>query len=156
MAAVLAEGETTIGNAACEPRPGTSAGFLVGRGARIHGIGSNLLRIEGVERLGSGEHTIGSDYIEVASFVGLAAVTGGELAVEGVIEDDRPVEVGYRLGLAWELDGDRALESPRPGHGGRGRPRPGHPDDRRRPLAGVPGRPDLDRGRGRHPGQGPC
>ncbi|HET9007639.1 MAG TPA: UDP-N-acetylglucosamine 1-carboxyvinyltransferase, partial [Actinomycetes bacterium] len=62
--------------------------FLVGLGARISGIGSNLLRIEGVERLGGGEHTIGTDYIEVASFVGLAAVTSGELVVEGVIEDD--------------------------------------------------------------------
>jgi UDP-N-acetylglucosamine 1-carboxyvinyltransferase len=114
MAAVLAEGETTIGNAACEPHVQDLCRFLVGLGARIHGIGSNLLRIEGVERLSGGEHTIGSDYIEVASFVGLAAVTGGELAVEGVIEDDlRPVEVGFnRLGLAWELDGDR-LQVPR-------------------------------------------
>jgi UDP-N-acetylglucosamine 1-carboxyvinyltransferase len=114
MAAVLAEGETTIGNAACEPHVQDLCRFLVGLGARISGIGSNLLRIEGVDRLGGGEHTIGTDYIEVASFVGLAAVTGGELVVEGVIEDDlRPVEVGFsRLGLTWELDGDR-LRVPR-------------------------------------------
>ncbi|HEV3399324.1 MAG TPA: UDP-N-acetylglucosamine 1-carboxyvinyltransferase, partial [Actinomycetes bacterium] len=114
MAAVLADGTTTIGNAACEPHVQDLCRFLVGLGARISGIGSNLLRIEGVDRLGGGEHTIGSDYIEVASFIGLAAVTGGELAVEGVIEDDlRPVEVGFsRLGLTWELDGDR-LRVPR-------------------------------------------
>ncbi|HTE70847.1 MAG TPA: UDP-N-acetylglucosamine 1-carboxyvinyltransferase [Actinomycetes bacterium] len=114
MAAVLAEGETTIGNAACEPHVQDLCRFLVGLGARINGIGSNLLHIEGVERLGGGEHTIGTDYIEVASFIGLAAVTGGELVVEQVIEDDlRPVEVGFsRLGLTWELDGGR-LRVPR-------------------------------------------
>jgi UDP-N-acetylglucosamine 1-carboxyvinyltransferase len=113
-AAVLAEGETVIGNAACEPHVQDLCRFLVGLGARIEGIGSNLLRIQGVERLGGGEHTIGVDYIEVASFVGLAAVTGGELAVEGVIEDDlRPVEVGFsRLGVGWELAGGR-LRVPR-------------------------------------------
>jgi UDP-N-acetylglucosamine 1-carboxyvinyltransferase len=114
MAAVLAEGETVIGNAACEPHVQDLCRFLVGLGARISGIGSNLLRIEGVERLGGGEHTIATDYIEVASFVGLAAVTGGELMVEQVIADDlRPVEVGFsRLGLTWELDGGR-LRVPR-------------------------------------------
>jgi UDP-N-acetylglucosamine 1-carboxyvinyltransferase len=115
MAAVLAEGRTVIGNAACEPHVQDLCRFLVGLGANISGIGSNLLTIEGVERLGGGEHTIGTDYIEVASFLGLAAVTGGELAVEGVIEDDlRPVEVGFsRLGLTWELDGGGRLRVPR-------------------------------------------
>jgi UDP-N-acetylglucosamine 1-carboxyvinyltransferase len=115
MAAALTPGPTTIGNAACEPHVQDLCRFLVGLGARISGIGSNLLTIEGVERLGGGEHTIGTDYIEVASFLGLAAVTGGELAVEGVIEDDlRPVEVGFsRLGLTWELDGGGRLRVPR-------------------------------------------
>jgi UDP-N-acetylglucosamine 1-carboxyvinyltransferase len=114
MAAVLAEGQTVIGNAACEPHVQDLCRFLVGLGARISGIGSNLLTIEGVDRLAGGEYTIGTDYIEVASFAALAAVTGGELVVESVVEDDlRPVEVGfYRLGLTWELDGDR-LRVPR-------------------------------------------
>jgi UDP-N-acetylglucosamine 1-carboxyvinyltransferase len=114
MAAVLAEGTTIIGNAACEPHVQDLCRFLVGLGARIFGIGSNLLTIEGVDRLSGGEYTIGTDYIEVASFAALAAVTGGELVIEGVVEDDlRPVEVGfYRLGLTWELDGDR-LRVPR-------------------------------------------
>jgi UDP-N-acetylglucosamine 1-carboxyvinyltransferase len=109
MAAVLAEGETVIGNAACEPHVQDLCRFLVGLGARIDGIGSNLLRIQGVERLTGGEHTIGPDYIEVASFVALAAVTGGELVVEDVLVDDlRPVEVGFsRLGVTWALDGGR-------------------------------------------------
>jgi UDP-N-acetylglucosamine 1-carboxyvinyltransferase len=109
MAAVLAEGETVIGNAACEPHVQDLCRFLVGLGARIDGIGSNLLRIQGVERLAGGERTIGPDYIEVASFVGLAAVTGGELVVEDVLVDDlRPVEVGFsRLGVTWALDGGR-------------------------------------------------
>ena len=109
MAAVLAEGETVIGNAACEPHVQDLCRFLVGLGARIDGIGSNLLRIQGVERLAGGEHTLGPDYIEVASFVGLAAVTGGELVVEDVLVDDlRPVEVGFsRLGVTWALDGGR-------------------------------------------------
>jgi UDP-N-acetylglucosamine 1-carboxyvinyltransferase len=106
-AAVLAEGETVIGNAACEPHVQDLCRFLVSLGASIHGIGSNLLRIDGVERLRGGEYTIGSDYIEVASFVGLAAVTGGELLIDGIVPDDlRPVRVGFsRLGVAWEVEG---------------------------------------------------
>ena len=92
MAAVLAQGTTVIGNAACEPHVQDLCRFLAGRGARISGIGSNLLRIEGVDRL-----------------------RGGELTVEGVIEDDlRPVEVGFsRLGLTWELAGGGRLRVPR-------------------------------------------
>jgi UDP-N-acetylglucosamine 1-carboxyvinyltransferase len=106
-AAVLAPGRTIIGNAACEPHVQDLCRFLVDLGARIDGLGSNLLRIEGVERLHGGEHTIAPDHIEVASFVGLAAVTGGELVVEDVIADDlRPVEVAFaKLGVRWELDG---------------------------------------------------
>src|ERR671912_473176 len=81
--------------------------LLAFRSLGVHASFDRALEL-GVDRLGGGEHTIGTDYIEVASFVGLAAVTGGELVVEGVIEDDlRPVEVGFsRLGLTWELDGD--------------------------------------------------
>jgi UDP-N-acetylglucosamine 1-carboxyvinyltransferase len=104
-AAVLAEGETIIGNAACEPHVQDLCRFLCALGARIQGIGSNLLRIQGVERLHGGEYTISPDHIEIASFIGLAAVTGGDLVVEDVIADDlRPVEVGFaRLGVRWEL-----------------------------------------------------
>jgi UDP-N-acetylglucosamine 1-carboxyvinyltransferase len=108
-AAVLAEGRTVVGNAACEPHVQDLCRFLVSLGARIEGIGSNRLVVDGVDRLSGGEYTISPDHIEVASFVGLAAVTGGDLVIEGVIEDDlRPVEVGFtRLGIAWELAGDK-------------------------------------------------
>ena len=88
MAAVLAEGETILGHAACEPHIQDLCRFLVSLGARIEGIGSNVLHIHGVDGLRGGEHRIGSDHIEVASFVGLAAVTGGEVVVEDVQPDD--------------------------------------------------------------------
>ncbi len=113
-AAVLAEGETVIGNAACEPHVQDLCRFLASLGARITGIGSNLLCIEGVGRLSGGEYSIAPDHIEVASFIGLAAVTGGELLVEEVVPDDlRPVDVGFsRLGVSWELDGARLRVPP--------------------------------------------
>jgi UDP-N-acetylglucosamine 1-carboxyvinyltransferase len=107
MAAVLADGETLIGNAACEPHVQDLCRMLVGLGALIDGIGSNVLRIEGVRALRGGEHTIGADHIEVASFIGLAAVTGGEIRIEGVVPEDLlPLEHHFdRLGVRWELDG---------------------------------------------------
>jgi UDP-N-acetylglucosamine 1-carboxyvinyltransferase len=82
MAAVLAEGETVIGNAACEPHVQDLCRFLVSLGARIDGIESNVLRIEGVRSLSGGDWQIGPEHIEVASFIGLAAVTGGDLTIE--------------------------------------------------------------------------
>jgi UDP-N-acetylglucosamine 1-carboxyvinyltransferase len=114
IAAVLAEGETVIGNAACEPHVQDLCRFLNALGARIDGVGSNRLSITGVERLRGGEHTIGPDHIEVGSFIGLAVMTGGELVVDGVIADDlRPIEVGFaRLGVRWQLDGS-SLRVPR-------------------------------------------
>ena len=73
MAAVLAEGETILGHAACEPHIQDLCRFLVSLGADIEGIGSNVLHIDGVDELGGGEHRIGPDHIEVASFVGARA-----------------------------------------------------------------------------------
>jgi len=84
MAAVLAEGETVIGNAACEPHVQDLCRFLGSLGARIDGIESNLLRIEGVERLGGGEWRIAPEHVEVGSFIGLAATTGGDLTIDDV------------------------------------------------------------------------
>src|SRR5207253_8098673 len=75
MAAVLAAGETVIGNAACEPHVQDLCRFLVSLGAHVDGIGTNFLRIEGVGRLGGGSHRICPEHIEVASFICLAAVT---------------------------------------------------------------------------------
>ena len=88
MAAVLARGETVVGHAACEPHIQDLCRFLVARGARIEGIGSNILRIEGVDALTGGDYRIGTDHIEVASFAALAAVTGGEVVIEDVSPDD--------------------------------------------------------------------
>jgi UDP-N-acetylglucosamine 1-carboxyvinyltransferase len=88
MAAVLAEGETTLGNAACEPHVQDLCRFLVSLGAQIDGIESNVLRITGVERLSGGEWAIGPDHIEVGSFIGMAAITGGDITIEGARAKD--------------------------------------------------------------------
>jgi UDP-N-acetylglucosamine 1-carboxyvinyltransferase len=105
MAAVLAEGETVLGHAACEPHIQDLCRFLVSLGARIEGIGSNVLHIEGVRELGGTEYRIGPDHIEVASFVGLAAATGGEVVVEDVAPDDliSIVPAFRRLGIEMEV-----------------------------------------------------
>jgi UDP-N-acetylglucosamine 1-carboxyvinyltransferase len=107
MAAVKAEGETVIGNAACEPHVQDLCRFLVSLGAHIQGIGSNVIRIEGVERLGGGEYRIAPDHIEIASFVGLAAVTPGEITIDDVrAEDLAAITPGFdRLGVSVEIDG---------------------------------------------------
>jgi UDP-N-acetylglucosamine 1-carboxyvinyltransferase len=88
MAAALAQGETTIGNAACEPHVQDLCRFLGSLGADIQGIESNVLRVRGVDNLRGGEWTIGPDHVEVASFIGLAAVTGGDVTIDGVKSDD--------------------------------------------------------------------
>ncbi len=113
-AASLAKGETIIGNAACEPHVQDLCRFLNTLGAKIRGVGSNLLSISGVDRLRGGEYTIGPDHVEVGSFIGLAVMTGGELLIEDVIPDDlRPIEVGFsRLGVTWQLE-DSTLRVPR-------------------------------------------
>jgi UDP-N-acetylglucosamine 1-carboxyvinyltransferase len=109
MAAVLARGETVIGNAACEPHVQDLCDFLNSLGARIEGIGSNVLKIQGVEHLCGGEWRICPDHIEVASFVGLGAVTEGELVIEDVdLIHMVAVWPGFeRLGVRWEADGTR-------------------------------------------------
>jgi UDP-N-acetylglucosamine 1-carboxyvinyltransferase len=107
MAAVLARGETVVGNAACEPHVQDLCRFLVSLGAEIEGIGSNLLRIRGVERLGGGEWRICPDHIEVASFVGLGAVTDGEIVIEDVHPEDLiAIWPSFeRLGIRVEIEG---------------------------------------------------
>jgi UDP-N-acetylglucosamine 1-carboxyvinyltransferase len=84
MAAVLAEGETVIGNAACEPHVQDLCRFLVSLGAQIEGIESNVLRVRGVRELHGGEWRVAPEHIEVGSFIGLAAATGGDLTIEDV------------------------------------------------------------------------
>ncbi len=88
MAATLTPGETVIGNAACEPHVQDLCRFLISLGAQIEGIESNVLRIHGVESLRGGEWEIGPDHIEVGSFIGLAAITGGDVTIDGVKQAD--------------------------------------------------------------------
>jgi UDP-N-acetylglucosamine 1-carboxyvinyltransferase len=106
MAAVLADGETTIANAASEPHVQDLCRFLASLGAEIDGIGSNVLRIRGVDRLRGGEWRICPDHIEVASFIGLAAVTNGDILIEEVVPDHlSAIWPGLdRLGVRWELN----------------------------------------------------
>jgi UDP-N-acetylglucosamine 1-carboxyvinyltransferase len=108
MAAVLATGQTTITNAASEPHVQDLCHFLVSLGARIEGIGSNTIHIEGVDRLRGGTYRIRPEHIEVGSFIGLAAVTGGEITVEDVEPDDLVsiTPAFERLGVCVELDGN--------------------------------------------------
>ena len=107
MAAVLAEGKTVLRNAASEPHVQDVCLMLNAMGAKISGIGSNVLHIEGVSELGGCEYSIGPDFMEIGSFIGLAAVTRGETTIEGVNPDDlHPLKVGFgRLGIAWEVKG---------------------------------------------------
>ncbi|MBW7957948.1 MAG: UDP-N-acetylglucosamine 1-carboxyvinyltransferase [Candidatus Promineofilum sp.] len=108
MAAVLAKGETVIYNAACEPHVRDLCAFLKSMGADIEGLGSNRLIINGVDRLSGTEFRIGSDFMEVGSFIGAAAVTGGEIR----IQDAQPQNLGMirlvyeRMGVHWYDDGD--------------------------------------------------
>lgn len=108
MAASLCPGTTTIYNAACEPYIQQLCSMLIGMGAKIEGVGSNLLRVTGVERLGGTNHRILPDMIEIGSFIGLAAMTGSELT----IKDAKPDKLGViiptfeKLGLKIEIKGE--------------------------------------------------
>jgi UDP-N-acetylglucosamine 1-carboxyvinyltransferase len=114
MAAVAAKGRTVLRNAACEPHVQDLARFLVALGACIEGIGSNIYVIEGGASLRGGAHTIGPDHIEIGSFIGLAAVTNGEVAIDPVRPDDlRSTLLGFeRLGIRPKVDGTRLTVGP--------------------------------------------
>lgn len=113
MAAVKAEGETIIRNAASEPHVQDLCRLLNGMGARIEGIGSNILKIKGVPALGGCEFRIGADFMEVGSFIGLAAVTGGELTIENADpEHMRMCKIAFgKLGISWKVE-DRNIIVP--------------------------------------------
>src|SRR5437762_6799387 len=114
MAAALTEGPTTIGNAACEPHVQDLARLLVKMGAQIDGIGSNVMTVNGRDKLGGAEHRICADHIEVASFMALAAATKGELR----IRDAEPGDLiairrqFRRLGLQSMVEGRDVLVPP--------------------------------------------
>jgi len=106
MTAVLGDGLTTIYNAACEPYVQQLCRMLNRMGARISGIGSNLLRIEGVQSLGGAEHRLQPDMIEVGSFIGLAAMTQSDITIEGIElpELGNIPRIFQRMGIQLEQD----------------------------------------------------
>ena len=108
MAAVLAQGKTTIYNAACEPYLQQLCKMLNAMGAKISGIGSNLLTIEGVESLGGCEHTILPDMIEIGSFIGMAAMTNFSITIKNVSYENLGIipDSFRKLGINIEVSGD--------------------------------------------------
>ena len=108
MAAALAKGTTTIRNAASEPHVQDLCRMLAMMGAHIDGIGTNVLRIEGVDSLRGVAATVGPDYLEVGSFIALAACTGGDLLIrQARPEEHRATASAYgKLGVRWEVRGD--------------------------------------------------
>jgi UDP-N-acetylglucosamine 1-carboxyvinyltransferase len=108
MAAALTPGTTVIRNAASEPHVQDLARMLIRMGAAVEGIGSNVMHVHGLTKLGGCEHHVSPDHIEIASFMALAGVTGGELRVQDCVSDDlRMIRLIFkRLGLHSELDGD--------------------------------------------------
>ena len=114
MAAVAATGTTTLRNAASEPHVQDLCQFLVALGAKIQGIGTNLLTIHGGAPLTGGTHEIGPDHIEVGSFIGLAAVTRSELRIERAgVDHLRSIRLGFeRLGIVTRAEGDDLIVPP--------------------------------------------
>lgn len=108
MAAVLSSGKTTIYNAACEPYLQQLCKMLASMGAKISGIGSNLLNIEGVESLGGCSHRILPDMIEIGSFIGMAAMTGSEITIKDTAYDELGIipDSFRRMGIQLERRGD--------------------------------------------------
>ncbi len=113
MAASLAEGKTIITNAASEPHIQDLCNMLKQMGAKISGVGSNILQIEGVKKLKGTEFSIGPDYMEIGSFIGLAAVTKGELKIENIKPKDlRPLKLAFgKLGIVWSIEGNSLIIS---------------------------------------------
>jgi UDP-N-acetylglucosamine 1-carboxyvinyltransferase len=114
MAAALTPDPTTIGNAACEPHVQDLARLLVKMGAKVDGIGSNVMTVQGRDRLGGAEHAIRPDHIEVASFMALAATTGGQLRVRDAEPEDLvTIRRNFRrVGLNSTVDGSDVLVPP--------------------------------------------
>ena len=108
MAAVLAEGRATITNAASEPHVQDLCKMLNAMGAKISGVGSNILTIDGVKKLHGCDFAIGPDYMEIGSFIGLAAATRGSVTIENINPPDmRPLRIAFgKLGIRWNINGN--------------------------------------------------
>ena len=113
MAAAISEGKTTITNAASEPHVQDLCNMLNSMGAKIAGTGSNILYIDGVKKLHGTEFTIGPDYMEIGSYIGLAAATKGSIRIEKINPQDmRPLRIAFsKLGIRWSINGN-TLEVP--------------------------------------------
>ncbi len=111
MAAALTPGTTVIGNAACEPHVQDLARMLLKMGADIQGIGSNVITVNGADRLYGCEHEVAPDHIEIGSFMALTGVTGGELRIKDTVPSDlRMIRLVFAsMGLHSELDGDDVI-----------------------------------------------
>ena len=111
MAACLAEGTTILTNTASEPHVRDLCNMLIAMGADISGVGSNILTIKGVKKLHGCDFKIGPDYMEIGSFIGLAAATRGSITITGVEQRDmRAIRLAFgRLGITWTTDGDSII-----------------------------------------------
>ena len=111
MAACLAEGTTILTNTASEPHVRDLCNMLNAMGADISGVGSNILTIKGVKKLHGCDFKIGPDYMEIGSFIGLAAATRGSITITGVEQRDmRAIRLAFgRLGITWTTDGDSII-----------------------------------------------
>ena len=111
MAACLAEGTTILTNTASEPHVRDLCNMLIAMGADITGVGSNILTIKGVKKLHGCDFKIGPDYMEIGSFIGLAAATRGSITITGVEQRDmRAIRLAFgRLGITWTTDGDSII-----------------------------------------------
>jgi UDP-N-acetylglucosamine 1-carboxyvinyltransferase len=114
LAAALTEGPTTVANAACEPHVQDLARLLCKMGAQVDGIGSNVMTVHGRDKLGGAEHDVCPDHIEIASFMGLAAATGGNLRIPGIVSEDlEGIRRHFRrVGLQTMVEDDTLLVPP--------------------------------------------
>ena len=153
MAAVMAKGRTVLRNAACEPHVQDLARCLVAMGAEISGIGSNIYTIEGGRPLAGTSYTIGPDHIEIGSFIGLAAVTNGDIVIEPVRQEDlRSTILGFeRLGIRPKIEGNRLTRELGAGAENPSRPRRPRAEAGGRAVARVSGRRHVHHHRHGHP-----
>ncbi len=146
MAAALTPGATTIANAASEPHVQDLARLLTKMGATVEGIGSNVMIVNGREKLGGAEHAISPDHIEVGSFMALAAATGGEVRIRDIEPADLTMTRRQfrRLGLRSEIEGSDVVVPPEPA-AWRSKPTSATRSRRSRTGPGRPSRPTSPR-----------
>ena len=151
MAAALIDGTTVIRNAASEPHVQDVARMLNKMGAAIEGIGSNVMQVHGMGSLGGCEHTVTPDHIEIASFMALAGVTGGELRIEGCVPDDMRMIRSSSGGSACARSSTARTSSSRAARSSWSSATPATTSPRSRTARGRPSRPTSRASRSRSP-----